>query len=205
MRAGVVPVAAVILAAGAATRMGKLKQLLPYRGRTLVQNSIQQAIEAGFKPVIVVVGAQSEAVRKAVSVEPVDIIENHRWESGMGSSLVTGVKRLQEIAAGSAGVAILLPDQPLVGAKHLSAMRHLFIAEGAPVVAAEYADTLGVPALFAQSMFSALTRLPASAGARALLRGSGLHVVAFPLPEAAIDIDTPNDFTALSGCSRRTP
>jgi molybdenum cofactor cytidylyltransferase len=205
MRAGVVPVAAVILAAGAATRMGKLKQLLPYRGRTLVQNSIQQAIEAGFKPVIVVVGAQSEAVRKAVSVEPVDIIENHKWESGMGSSLVTGVKRLQEIAAGSAGVAILLPDQPLVGAKHLSAMRHLFIAEGAPVVAAEYADTLGVPALFAQSMFSALTRLPASAGARALLRGSGLQVVAFPLPEAAIDIDTPNDFAALSGCSRRTP
>ena len=57
------PVAAVVLAAGAATRMGKLKQLLFSRGRTFVQHPTAQALEAGFDPVIVVVGPEAEAVR----------------------------------------------------------------------------------------------------------------------------------------------
>jgi molybdenum cofactor cytidylyltransferase len=197
MPTGSVPIAAVILAAGAATRMGRLKQLLPYRGRTLVQHCIEQTIEAGFKPVIVVVGAEAEAVRNAIAAQPVDIVENQHWHSGMGSSLVAGVRRLQQAEGDFAGVAILLADQPLVSAEHLSAMRNLFMKAGAPVVAAEYAGTFGVPALFRRSMFPALAGLPASAGARALLRDGGLQVAAFPLPEAAMDIDTPNDFSLI--------
>ncbi len=69
--AACLPVSAVVLAAGAATRMGKLKQLLPYRGRTLIQHAVDQALQAGFDPVVVVVGARvrSRPVRRG---EPKD-------------------------------------------------------------------------------------------------------------------------------------
>ena len=191
------PVAAVVLAAGAATRMGKLKQLLPFRGRTLVEHSIRQAIETGFHPIMVVVGAEAEAVRSAIATQPVEIVQNEQWQSGMGSSVRAGIRQLQRSAAESAAVAILLPDQPLVTAEHLAAMRNLLHTREHPVVAAQYEGTIGVPALFKRELFSMLASLPAEAGARHLLRNTALGVTEFPLPEAALDIDTPADFAAL--------
>ncbi|HEY1950066.1 MAG TPA: hypothetical protein VGG97_23855, partial [Bryobacteraceae bacterium] len=65
-------------------------------------------------------------------------------------------------------------------------------------VAAQYSGGLGVPAFFKRELFAALAGLPPEAGARRLLRQSGLHVSAYPLPEAAIDIDTPGDFAQLT-------
>lgn len=194
---GSLPVAAVILAAGAATRMGKLKQLLPYRGRTLVEHSIQQAIEAGFHPIIVVVGAEADAVRRVIATQPVDIVQNQQWQTGMGSSVAAAITQLQESGADSAAVAILLGDQPLITAEHLAEMRTLLHTRQNPVVAAQYGGTLGVPALFKRELFFMLASLPAEAGARHFLRDSALSVTEFPLPEAAVDIDTPADFSAL--------
>ena len=69
----------------------------------------------------------------------------------------------------------------------------------AAIVAARYDGRLGVPALFRREIFPLLASLPAASGARQLLRHSGLRVEPFPLPEAAIDIDTPADLAAVSG------
>ena len=177
--------------------MGKLKQLLPYRGRTFVQHAIRQALEAQFDPVIVVVGAEAEAVRSAIAGERVHIVHNEQWRSGMGSSVSAGVKRIQEEGFESAAVAITLADQPLVIAEHLRAMRRQVHLSGAAIIAAQYNDTLGVPAIFARKIFGMLLHLPPEAGARHLLRQPGLQLKAFPLPEAAMDIDTPDDLEAL--------
>ncbi|MDQ2844440.1 MAG: nucleotidyltransferase family protein [Acidobacteriota bacterium] len=195
--AGCLPVGAVLLAAGSATRMGTLKQLLPFRGRTLIEHAVGQAIEAGLEPLIVVVGAEGAAIRYKLASKPVAIVENKLWQSGMGSSIAAGVRHLQELEAGSAAVAILLADQPLVGAGHLSEMRSLFARSEGATVAARYNDTLGVPAFFKREMFSALACLQPAEGARTLLRGQGHKVIPFDLPEAAVDIDTPEDFAAL--------
>ncbi len=178
--------------------MGRLKQLVRYGDRTLVQHCVKQAIEAGFGPVIVVVGAEADAVRAAVAAQPVEIAQNRHWQLGMGSSLAAGVQQLQELAGQSAAVAILLADQPLVTANHLKEMRRLLYTEPAPIVAAEYNGTLGVPALFKRELFATLASLPPDAGARHVLRDSGFAVTAFPLAEAAVDIDTPEDLAALS-------
>jgi molybdenum cofactor cytidylyltransferase len=93
--------------------------------------------------------------------------------------------------------AILVADQPLVQAKHLAAMRRLLSSADSSIVAAQYSDTIGVPALFKQELFGALLSLPLEAGARKLLRTSDADVTPFPLPEAAVDIDTPEDFERL--------
>lgn len=198
------PVAAIVLAAGAATRMGTLKQLLRYGSHTLVEHTIRQAIEAGFAPVIVVVGAEAEAVRASIAALPVEIVENEAWQLGMGSSIAAGMQSLQLLGADSAAVAILLADQPLVTAQHLSDMRRLLHTADAPVVAAEYSGTLGVPALFKRDLFAVLARPNPEAGARHVLRDSGIEVTPFPLAEAAIDLDTPDDFAAFESKSRAT-
>ncbi len=191
------PAAAVILAAGAATRMGRLKQLLPFGGRTLLEHSIEQALQAGFDPVVVVIGAEADVVRAAIAAQPVDLVWNEGWETGMGSSIAAGMTRLLQISADSGAVAILLADQPLVNASHLIAMRSLLHLSNSEAVAAQYGGTLGVPAVFARRLFPLLESLPPDAGARRLLRDENLDVAAFPLAEAATDIDTPEDFAAL--------
>jgi molybdenum cofactor cytidylyltransferase len=197
LKEGCLRVACIVLAAGAATRMGRLKQLMRYRDQALVQHAVDQAVEAGFDPVLVVVGAQAEAVQAAVAAKPIEIVRNAEWQTGMGSSLAAGTRRLQEAGSDVAGVAVLLSDQPLVTAGHLRAMRKELYGGKSAVIAAQYDGTLGVPAIFQRSLFSRLATLAPEAGARQLLRDSHLTVTPFPLPEAALDVDTPEDFAAL--------
>jgi molybdenum cofactor cytidylyltransferase len=189
---------AIILAAGAATRMGQLKQLLAYRGRTLLQYSIGQAIAAGFQPIVVVVGSNAQMLSESIADEAVNIVHNEQWETGMGSSIRAGMRALLASDEVPEAAAILVADQPLVKAKHLAAMRRLLSSAGSSIVAAQYSDTIGVPALFKQELFDALSSLPPEAGARRLLRTSDAPVTRFPLPEAAVDIDTPEDFERLT-------
>lgn len=188
----------MILAAGAASRMGKLKQLLPYRGGTLLSHAVDQALGAGFEQIAVIVGAQAEAVKETIAAERVHVVENLRWQSGMGSSLTEGMRWLQENTPALDSVAVLLADQPLIQSNHLQSMARLLAEGDAVAVAAEYNGTLGVPAIFRPDLFERLATLPPEVGARSLLRDSRIHVLRFPLPEAATDLDTPEDFAALT-------
>jgi molybdenum cofactor cytidylyltransferase len=194
-----VPVAAVILAAGAASRMGSLKQLLPFAGGTLLGRAIDQALAAEFMPVIIVVGSQADAVRAAISSMPVEIVTNDAWQTGMGSSVAAGVNHLPP----NVGVALLTGDQPLVTAYHLQSMRQMLQTSDADVavVAAEYSGTVGVPAIFKPHLQPRLRHLPPAAGAKTLLQGGVFRVLRFPLPEAATDVDTPEDWLRLGNAS----
>ena len=189
--------AAIILAAGAATRMGSLKQLLSFDGQTFIHHAISVALEADFSPVIVVVGAEAASVQAAVASQRVSIVQNTHWREGMGSSIAAGIRHLQQEQTDVAAVAILLADQPLINAVHLDRMRNEFHQSGAAIVAAEYSETLGVPAIFQRGLWDALAHLPADSGARRLFSEPGVKIHPFPLPQAATDIDTPEDLAAL--------
>jgi molybdenum cofactor cytidylyltransferase len=177
--------------------MGTLKQLLPFGDGTLLGHAIDVAGEAGLAPVFVVVGADAEAVQASIACKPVEIVQNSAWKIGMGSSIHAGVRRFQELGLDSAAIAILVGDQPLVTPANLTKMRKLLNASGASVVAAEYGGTLGVPAFFKRSLISRLLSIPAQAGAKSVLTDSALKIASFPLPEAAVDIDTPQQFASL--------
>ena len=191
-------VAAIILGAGASTRMGTMKQLLPYRGETLLGYVIDVACEAGFAPIIVVVGAQGCAVQQAIAAKPVEVVPNAAWQSGIGSSIAAGVGHLQLTREGVGAAALLLADQPLVRPEHLREMRGRLYASAAQAVAAEYGGTIGVPAIFARPLFPRLIALPADAGAKHLLLDRDLTVARVALPEAAVDVDTPQDLARLA-------
>jgi molybdenum cofactor cytidylyltransferase len=171
--------------------MGCAKQLLVFRGRTLVEGAILRAQEAGFAPVVVVLGARADEVRLAVQRTTAEWVVNENWASGMGSSIKAGLGKMPPDVD---GVAVLLADQPFVTAEHLREMARVFAS---PILAARYAGTLGAPALFGREVFSRLRALPDEAGARALLRGGDGDVREYDLPEGATDIDTPDDFAGL--------
>jgi molybdenum cofactor cytidylyltransferase len=188
---------AMILAAGAATRMGSLKQLLPYGEGTLLSHAIAQAQGADFDRVIVILGAQAGLIAPILERTRAEIVVNPRWEAGMGSSIRSGLKYLEDRGQTPSVLGVLVADQPYVTAVHLIAMRKLLAESGSPAVAAEYDGHYGVPALFRRNVFPLLASLSPEAGARQLLRSKQISVAGFPLPEAAVDIDTPADFAKV--------
>ncbi len=191
--------AGIVLAAGEGRRMGRSKQMLPYGGGTMLSQCLLQARAAGFERLIVVVGARAQEVQASLSSETdLEFVTNLEWQLGMGSSIVAGVNRLQSHGIQPEAMAILLSDQPLIRADQLSRMRAKLHGSAADIVAAHYAGTLGVPAIFKARVFGYLSQLSPAEGARKLLRNSGLHVEPFDLPEAAVDVDTLEHFEKLN-------
>lgn len=193
------PTGCVLLAAGTASRMGCLKQLLPYGDSTFLGHAVRQAREAGFAPLVVVAGAEISRIREAAASLDVHLAENPNWAAGMGSSVVCGLNALLAIQPEIAAVAITLADQPLVIAAHLETLARKLHETNPDAVAASFDGTLGPPAFFHTRRIPDLQQLSPQAGAKHLLMKPGWKVELLPLPEAAADIDTPVDFAKLVG------
>ena len=199
------PIAHLLLAAGASTRMGQAKQLLPWQGQSLIRHAIMTIQKANFSSkIVVVVGANRELILPELNDLPVEIVVNPDWAEGMGSTIRSGLAYLLKNKAENwAGVCISLVDQPLVSAAHLSALYQLWLTSISPIAAATYQNILGVPAIFDQSFFPKLLALDGAAGARKILQQARGQVTAMELPEARFDLDTPEDYTRLTGDGKR--
>jgi molybdenum cofactor cytidylyltransferase len=187
-------IAAVVLAAGGSRRLGRPKQLVQHRGRSLVRNAAAAALGAGCDPVVVVLGASVDEVGPEIEELPVQPIVNDEWATGMASSIREGVRTVREEAPEVAGVLLLACDQPHIDAEILSRLVDAFDGRPGSRVAAGYAGSCGIPALFERSLFEGLERLEGDRGARSLLfaePGDRLQVV--PWPEGEIDVDLPGD------------
>jgi CTP:molybdopterin cytidylyltransferase MocA len=169
--------AAVVLAAGASTRLGEPKQLVIVGGEGLLERAVRVAREAGCAPVVVVLGATAGEIRAACDLGDALVVVNGRWREGMGPSVRVGVGAVGDVE----GVVVMTCDQPVVTAEHLLAL----MATG-EVAASGYAGRCGVPAYFPAGMFGALMELKGDAGARELLRET--RVV--ELAGGELDVDT---------------
>lgn len=184
----------IILAAGASTRLGTPKQLLPYRGQSLLRHTTEVAIASGCRPIVVVLGSQVERLKAEVVQLPVHVVENKHWAVGMSSSIQTGLKVLQSIQPSVKAVVTLLCDQPFVSALLVQRLIQVHQHTGKLIVASEYADTVGVPALFSHLLFPVLMTLQADRGAKYVIQNRAQAVARVPFPLGAIDIDTPSDY-----------
>jgi CTP:molybdopterin cytidylyltransferase MocA len=177
---------AVILAAGASTRLGEPKQLAMLAGETLLERALRVAREAGCEPVVVVLGsAYVEILARNQLRDAVPVI-NDKWAEGMASSIRLGVRTLGFVAKDAEGVLLMTCDQPAVTAEHLRAL----VAAG-EVTASAYAGRRGVPAYFPAASFAGLMKLRGDAGARELLR----ETPAVELVDGELDVDTAADWT----------
>lgn len=182
--------------------MGRPKQLILYDGKPLVAHAAEAALAAGTAPVIVVLGAHAGEIRPALShLAGVTIALNAGWESGLASSLTTGLQAALEDKTWD-GVLAMLIDQPLVDAPVLHRMMAEFAA-GARIVASGHDGMPGVPALFGREHVSDLLGLAGDAGAGPWLRSRLQEVKVVALGAALLDVDTPADLARLAG--RRSP
>ena len=196
-------VAAVLLAAGASSRLGTPKQLLrDEAGVPLVARAASQLLAAGCVPVIVVTGAEYGPVSDALAGLAVTVVHNPVHQEGMGSSIRSGVWALALEPDGLAGVLIAACDMPQIDSEHY---RRLCVtsAQGIHRTGSAYmeepcADTvpllLGVPAVFPIADFDTLQRLSGDRGARALLAQP--RTLSVPALRCMFDLDTPSDVAA---------
>jgi CTP:molybdopterin cytidylyltransferase MocA len=187
---------AIILAAGASTRMGSPKQLLPLKGQSLLTGVVEAALAAKVWPVVVVLGAHAEKIRPLLARHPVLVAENPAWAEGMASSLRAGIATLQQFSRAIDGAVVALCDQPGFSAAVVGQLIAAQRATGRSIAAARYDGRHGAPALFLRAHFPALASLTGEEGARTLLNRSADDVAAVDLPALAVDLDTPADYAA---------
>lgn len=190
-------IGAVILAAGKSSRLGEPKQLLQFRGQTLVRRIVDAAAGAGCSPIVVVTGSDKDVVARHLEQTSAVIADNVNWNDGIGTSIRIGVRRLIDIAPNVGAILLLVCDQPLVDSRTIKHLIALGEKMKKTIVASSYARTLGVPALFDRSCAKELLALDDASGAKPVILSNHERVAEFPFSEGQIDIDTAADYDKL--------
>jgi molybdenum cofactor cytidylyltransferase len=186
----------IILAAGNSSRLGRPKQLLAYRGKTLLTHVVAEALAADLLPVVVVTGAFHKEVSGVLRGQSVDIVFNPTWAEGMASGIVAGLSNMLLLHPELHAVIIAVCDQPFISSALLLQLAGKFDMSGKGIVACTYADSVGTPVLFGRSYFDQLLALSGSEGAKKLLNQYLEDLATVPFPNGNIDIDTEEDVMA---------
>ncbi|MCX7838219.1 MAG: nucleotidyltransferase family protein [Anaerolineae bacterium] len=187
-------IAVIVLAAGGSARMqGHIKQLLPWRGKTLIEHAIEIAQHSRADETLVVLGAHADVVRPVVEKTGARIIVNAEWETGQASSIRAGVSALTpDIAA----AIFVNADQPFLTSAVIDALIARYRETGASIIASVFAGRRGNPALFARAHFAELQTLRGEQGGRALFAKYAVLTVEFDA-QLGVDIDTWDDYTSV--------
>ena len=187
----------IILAAGNSSRLGRPKQLLPYRGKTLLAHIATEALNADLYPVVVVTGAYQAEVADSLRGQPLELIFNPAWQEGMASGIVAGVSKILSLHPGAEAIIIAVCDQPFISSALLRQLVASYDTSKKGIVACAYADSVGTPVLFERPYFEQLLSLSGSEGAKKLLKQHPTDLATIPFPQGHIDIDTEEDIQKL--------
>ena len=199
---GLTTLHALVLAAGGSRRFGSPKALTDFAGRALIRHAVD-AVETALTTVpdaarltvpgiTVVLGPEAEPARIALRDTRAQIVANEHWTDGLSSSLRAGIHALP---SGTSAVLIALGDQPLLNSADYQRLLDVAAMNPGRPVAARYQQTVGVPAVFPARYFERLAALQGDRGAGSILK-SDPEVIALDMPNAAFDIDTPEQLAA---------
>ncbi|HEY8513525.1 MAG TPA: nucleotidyltransferase family protein [Cyclobacteriaceae bacterium] len=187
-------ITAIVLAAGSSSRLGQSKQLLQVEGEPLIRRIARISSESNADRTLVVLGDNEREHGRVIRDLPLYICIHSGWEKGMGSSLKAGMDFIQSFLADTTAIIVLVCDQPLLTTDHLNNLIDRYRSTKAHVVASTYSGVMGVPVLFAASLFAEIRRIDDNHGARQIIdkHKAGAQRVEFPGGE--LDIDTPEDY-----------
>lgn len=185
-------VAGLVLAAGSSSRLGRPKQLLKIDGIPMVLRAVRCACSSNCNRIFVVVGANRSPIVDAINDLDVEIVENRQWREGIGSSIRTAVERIEVDPCAYDAALVMLADQIRIRVEQLNRIIDTFRSKGS-IVASNYENTLGVPALFPREYFHELRKLAGDTGAKSLLSRHQSQVIRVDCPEASADVDTAQD------------
>jgi len=187
----------ILLAAGQSARLGKPKQLLNYKGKTLLEHSLQVAIETELQPIVTVLGSSAHLLKKSIEQFSTKVVINEQWSEGMASSIRCGMEELIKITPTIAGVIIMVCDQPYVTPKLLTDLVKKYKYSLKPIVASSYNNNIGTPALFDKTIFALLLSLKGDSGAKKIMKSNPDWVETVHFLFGEIDIDTTGDYDLL--------
>jgi molybdenum cofactor cytidylyltransferase len=189
--------AAIILAAGASTRLGQPKQLIAVDGETLLHRTTRLAIEAGCLPVLVVLGRDAATLAGEVEELGVSIVINDEWQTGMASSLRRGLQAVLAAKPHQPRIMILVCDQPKLDVSVLRDLLSAHTEKETLIAASRYQGTNGVPAIFSRELFPELLELTGDQGARRIMQLHLEEVASVDFQDGEYDLDTPQDLARL--------
>ena len=191
---------AIVLAAGASTRMGRPKALLEAGDRTFIRRILDTLRAAGVPDVVVVVRAGQDRIVAEVEASGFGrTVLNPRADEGQLSSLITGLDAIDRPDVD--GALVTLVDAPLIGAAAVGILLERAAISTAPVVRAVHQGRHGHPVIFKRQLFDALRRADPAAGAKAIVRAVPVEDVETGDPGVVDDVDTPEDYARLFGPS----
>ena len=190
-------ISGLILGAGASQRLGPPKQLLPFRGTTMLGWVVKQAERAtGLNELIVVLGRAADEIRAQVDFGAARVVENPVFAEGCASSYKAGLGALN---AKSQAMMIILGDQPGIQPQVIDRLAEEWRQTESPIALCSYNGRKGHPMIFAQSMFEQLSGLHGDKAAWKLVdaNASLVQEVQFDLPFPD-DINTASDFERIT-------
>jgi molybdenum cofactor cytidylyltransferase len=176
--------AAVILSAGASSRMGRPKALLPYREGTFLEHLIEVTRHPLIGVTRIVLGAGAEVIRTITKLDPAIVVLNEEWEKGQLSSICAGLRSLEGIDTD--GIVLCPVDHPLVSARLVSELVEHFYDGKKGIVLPTYNGRRGHPAIFSSALFRELLAAPAEKGARAVVWAHAADILEVPTDEEGV-------------------
>jgi len=185
----------IILAAGASQRLGQPKQLVQYKGQSLIQRAIQSAESLSPHEILVITGADAEAVQTEVEYTNARCVYNPGWSNGMGTSIATGAK---SIDGKSQGLMILLCDQWRILPEDLQLLVETWLNKPSHIICSATKNRCGPPVIFPINFLKELCGLTGNHGAHSVLDNHQNSVGWVTVQNAAFDLDTPSQLLELS-------
>jgi len=176
--------AAIILCAGASSRMGRPKALLPYRESTFLEHLIQATRHPRIGVTRIVLGAGAGEIRTVAKLDASVVVLNPGWKQGQLSSICAGLRGLEGIETD--GMILCPVDHPLVSATLVSNLIEQFYSTGKPIVLPIYNSRRGHPVIFASALYEELLAAPSDKGARAVVWAHAAEVLEVPTGEEGV-------------------
>lgn len=188
---------AIILAAGASSRMGTSKALLEYRGEPFLIRILRTVGDVKLAPAVVVLGPDGDKILSQLDLSSSAVVRNAEPETGPLQSLKLGLAAFNRTVE---GVLVWHVDRPRVSRATVSALLQKALAGPEPIVVPSHHRRRGHPVVFMRAVFDELMQAPNANGARAVVRANPARVAVVEVDDPAVleDVNTPEDYEALA-------
>lgn len=179
--------AVLILAAGTSSRLGKPKQLVKYKNKSLIKIVVEKALALSDN-VTVILGHNATKIIEEIIDYPIAMAVNPKFQEGIGSSISFGVNEIKEYEK----CLIMLCDQPFIPIEHFEKLINTI--EENSLIASQYGSTQTVPAIFSKRFYKELIKLNGDKGAKSILVKNNAPTILLEKINA-VDIDTNEDIS----------
>ncbi|AZQ63402.1 nucleotidyltransferase family protein [Flammeovirga pectinis] len=187
--------AILIVAAGESKRLGRPKQLLKWKGETLLNHCIEKASAIDKSTTFLILGAYKKEIENSLKSKTIKVIDNQNWNEGLGSSIREGVYHIKQKEY--TDLLIVLSDLPLLSVSYLKSLITAFYSSSKKIAVTSYGNMQGVPVLFNAQYFDALLQLKGDEGAKKILQKYKEDTLVLKSDVPYIDIDTEEAYSAL--------